>query len=164
MAKLNVALVRCGRCKKKYNNPLTHVCATQMGSRPGRTRVGPKLTVKCGKCGRGIGNPLTHRCVQRTDFRKRKAAASKPTPKPATSGNAHEYTACQDDNCPRFPCKVYKEGVMDGYAVGFPNGFGEGLAAGYEKGFEDGRRRGYEEGYAAGFPDGLASCPGPHGG
>lgn len=24
--KIQVALVKCGRCGKRYNNPLTHVC------------------------------------------------------------------------------------------------------------------------------------------
>jgi hypothetical protein len=49
---------------------------------------------------------------------------------------SHEYTACDDEDCPRFICRVYKEGRADGNA----------------------------EGYQIGFADGLASCPGPHGG
>jgi hypothetical protein len=60
----------------------------------------------------------------------------------------HRYQLCRDDDCDRFPCRVYKDG--------------------YRGGYEDGRRRGYAEGYAdgygAGFGEGLASCPGPHGG
>lgn len=51
-------------------------------------------------------------------------------------GMSHEYTACDDEDCPRFICRVYKEGRADGNV----------------------------EGYQIGYADGLASCPGPHGG
>jgi hypothetical protein len=155
--KLNVALVRCGRCGKKYNNPLTHTCVTRMDRRSpsGGTKVKPKLTVKCGNCHRPLGNPLTHRCTTRTDFRKRKAAAEK-TLRPAPRGDGHEYADCGDDDCQRFPCRVYKEGRADGKVEGYQIGY----AAGYPKGYEDGNAAGY----AAGFADGRASCPGPHNG
>ena len=52
------------------------------------------------------------------------------------------YSVCEDDLCPRFPCRVYREGWRAGYGRGWDDGFAEG----YEKG----------------FVDGLASCPGPH--
>ena len=55
----------------------------------------------------------------------------------------HRYQLCRDDDCDRFPCRVYKEGWRDGW----PYGYEAGNAAGY----------------AAGFNAGLASCPGPHG-
>jgi essential protein Yae1 len=106
-----------------------------------KTKVGPKLVVKC-SCGAPLGNPLTHRCVTHTDFRKRKREAEKPAPRPKPAGNAHEYAACEDDDCPRFQCRVYKEGRSDGIA--------------------EGRQLGYDEGYAIGFPEGMAACPLPH--
>jgi hypothetical protein len=60
----------------------------------------------------------------------------------------HRYQLCRDDDCDRFPCRVFKDG--------------------YRTGFEDGRRRGYAEGYRdgfeEGFAEGLASCPRPHSG
>jgi hypothetical protein len=56
----------------------------------------------------------------------------------------HRYQLCDDEYCDRFPCRVYKEG--------------------YRNGYEDGYAAGYGAGYGAGFSDGLASCPGPHGG
>ena len=138
--KINVALVKCGRCGKKYSNPLTHQCVTRMDRKtPVRpSKVKPKLTVKCGSCGKPLGNPLTHACVTRTDFRKRKADAAKPKAKPATNGNAHEYTTCDDDDCHKFQCKIYKEGKDDGVVLG------------------------RQLGYAEGFPDGMAACPLPH--
>jgi hypothetical protein len=56
----------------------------------------------------------------------------------------HRYQLCRDEECERFPCRVYKEGWRNGY--------------------DEGYRRGFDEGFAAGFAAGLASCPGPHGG
>jgi flagellar biosynthesis/type III secretory pathway protein FliH len=52
----------------------------------------------------------------------------------------HRYQLCRDEYCDRFPCRIYREG--------------------YRNGYEDG----YGEGYGAGFSEGLAACPGPHGG
>jgi len=124
--------------------------------RPGSTKVKPKVTVKCGKCHRPLGNPLTHRCVTHTDFARRKRAADKPRKPPPKPGGSHEYTSCDDDDCPRFPCRVYKEGRRDGKI--------EGFQLGYAKGYAEGYRKGYDAGYKTGFAEGLASCPGPHGG
>ena len=56
----------------------------------------------------------------------------------------HRYQLCNDEYCDRFPCRVYREGHRDG--------------------FDEGRAVGEVAGYASGFEDGLASCPGPHGG
>jgi hypothetical protein len=58
----------------------------------------------------------------------------------------HDYRECEDEDCPRFPCKVYKEGWRDCWP------------AAYEKGRIDG----YGEGYDQGFPDGIAACPREH--
>jgi hypothetical protein len=142
--KLSVSLIKCGRCGKRYNNPLTHTCVVRMDRKtaPRATKVKPRLAVKCGRCGRPLGNPLTHRCVTHTDFKRRKAAAAKGHSRPATTGNAHEPTACKDDDCPRYGCKMYKQG--------YENGYGDGHGAGYGAGRTDGRAEGYAEGYAAG--------------
>lgn len=78
----------------------------------------------------------------------------------SASGTSHEYTTCRDDDCPRFICRVYKEGFSNGWDIGWDRGFAEG----YAKGYEDGYRQGYEDGYKQGFPDGIAACPLPHGG
>ena len=59
----------------------------------------------------------------------------------------HRYQLCRDDDCDRFPCRVYKEGRRDGWEYG------------YQRGYPDG----YADGYGTGFASGLASCPGPHG-
>ena len=58
----------------------------------------------------------------------------------------HDYRRCQDDDCPRFICQVYKEGYQDGHAAGSASGY----AAGYEAGYASGREAGYRQGYAEG--------------
>jgi hypothetical protein len=74
----------------------------------------------------------------------------------ATSADGrHEYQRCTDEDCPRFPCQVYRHGVRDGFAAGY--------ARGYARGYEVGYRDGYEAGYKQGFPEGIAACPRPHG-
>jgi hypothetical protein len=46
----------------------------------------------------------------------------------------HHYADCQDPDCPRFPCRVYKEGVQAGYWRGYCDGEAAGFAAGYATG------------------------------
>ena len=58
----------------------------------------------------------------------------------------HLYQACQDEDCQRFACRVYREGFRDGYGAGHGAGKAEGHAEGYDEG----------------FTDGMAACPGPH--
>jgi hypothetical protein len=140
--KLSVSLIRCGRCGKRYSNPLTHVCVVRMDRKtpPGGTKVKPRLAVKCSRCGHPLGNPLTHRCVTHTDFRKRKRAAERAAkhPRPASTGNAHEPAECKDDDCPRYGCKMYKGGYEHGYGDGHGAGYGAGRSDGYAEGYADG--------------------------
>ena len=49
----------------------------------------------------------------------------------------HEYTAGDDPDCPRFICRVYKEGYEDGYGDGHCGGYAEGHADGYAEGAAD---------------------------
>lgn len=68
---------------------------------------------------------------------------------PARRSDNHDYRQCFHDDpaCPRFPCRVYREGRRDGD----------------REGYERGRQDGYVAGYADGYPDGIAACPLPHG-
>ncbi len=108
--------------------------------KPAATKVKPRVALTCGSCGKPYGNPLTHVCRTGTDFKKRKRAAEKAAkPKPqARTGTAHEYTTCDDDDCSKYPCRVYKEGLANGEVLG------------------------RQIGYAEGFPDGISACPRPH--
>ena len=46
----------------------------------------------------------------------------------------HDYQNCTDPDCPRFACKVYKEGIdagqAEGYAEGCTEGYCDGAASG----------------------------------
>lgn len=76
---VSATLFRCGRCGRRYANPLTHVCVTRMDrKRPaGKTRLSPQASRRCGTCGQPYANPLTHVCTVKTDYRKRQAAAAR---------------------------------------------------------------------------------------
>jgi hypothetical protein len=58
---------------------------------------------------------------------------------------AHRYQTCQDEDCERFPCRVYKEGFRNGYGAGRASGLAEGHAAGYTEGYGDGYAAGASE-------------------
>ena len=45
-------------------------------------------------------------------------------------GQQHDYQTCHDPDCPRFACKVYREGYQDGH--------GDGQAEGYVDGYVNG--------------------------
>jgi hypothetical protein len=46
----------------------------------------------------------------------------------------HDYQVCADPDCPRFACRVYKDGYAAGHADGSAAGYGEGYAEGYATG------------------------------
>jgi hypothetical protein len=58
----------------------------------------------------------------------------------------HDHRECGDESCPRYPCRIYKDGYVRGYA--------EGAAAGYAAGQADGLAEGYQAGIAAERSDG----------
>jgi len=61
---------------------------------------------------------------------------------PAGTPQEHRYQLCRDEDCERFPCRLYKEGRRDG--------------------IEEGYRRGWDDCYPVAFSDGIAACPRPH--
>ena len=48
--------------------------------------------------------------------------------------NTHDYRDCPDPACPRFPCRVYREGKGAGYMAGYLDGEVAGYAAGFSAG------------------------------
>ena len=74
----------------------------------------------------------------------------------ATRGNNdHLAETCEDELCPRLPCRMFK----DGYRKGYDRGYEDGYAAGYRDGYSAGFAAGYSAGYAAG----VASATGGRG-
>jgi hypothetical protein len=112
---MKISVVTCGRCGKPRG--LFHTCVTRIGRRPGRTRI--RVRAECPMCGKPIGNPLQHTCTTRTDFKRRQAAAS-----------SHRPSRCPDTDCPRPPCRAYREGYENGHEDGYGEGWGAGYAAG----------------------------------
>lgn len=56
----------------------------------------------------------------------------------------HDYWQCDDQDCERFPCRVYREGRERGYREGFDKGFADGYGEGYEHGHADGFKSGLD--------------------
>jgi hypothetical protein len=126
--------VYCGKCGKR-RGPL-HTCIVRKPA--GRTKVkAPKLTLfDCPRCGKPYANPLTHVCPSRRgDFKRRKAAAARRERKRKAEelrrrhkaerarrraqggtrpSGKHRYDRCPDKDCPRLPCRAYREGVERG--------------------------------------------------
>lgn len=57
---------------------------------------------------------------------------------PASTSQEHRYQRCPDEDCDRFPCRVYREGYQAGYADGYDAGYSSGFAEGYASGYSDG--------------------------
>ena len=74
-----------------------------------------------------------------------------PVAQAARTRNDHLYEDCEDPDCPRFPCRVYKEGIEVGYRRGYNKGYADGYTAGYADGFGAGMAAGYQAGFAAGM-------------
>lgn len=119
--RMNLSLARCGKCGRRYSNPLTHTCVNPR--RRGRTRVKPRVTFgDCPKCHRPVANPLTHVCKTRTDFRKRlrdkkqreKKERQKRRRRSRPPAPQHDYHNCSDPACQRRTCQAYREGFADG--------------------------------------------------
>jgi hypothetical protein len=117
--RMNVSLVKCGTCGKRYSNPLTHTCVTTRARRR-PSQIAPRLTYDCPRCGKPATNPLTHVCKTRSDFRRRladqkrrqarekRARRSKRPARPQ-----HDYHSCTDPDCQRRACQAYREGIAD---------------------------------------------------
>lgn len=166
-ARIKVSLIKCGRCGKRYSNPLTHTCVTRIGRRPGKMRIGARVTRDCPKCKRPVTNPVIHVCKVKTDFRRKTAAAKKSraqdkrrqaasvakVAKARAAGpgkQRHDYRSCRDEHCARVACVAYRDGDGDGYERG------------HEAGYQRGDKAGYQRGWNTGFPAGMAACPRNH--
>ena len=50
----------------------------------------------------------------------------------------HDHRRCQDEDCQRFACRIYREGYRDGNGAGHAAGRAEGQAEGYAEGYAAG--------------------------
>ena len=56
----------------------------------------------------------------------------------------HDYADCTDAECPRYPCRIYREGFIAGTAAGYGAGMAAGYAEGYSAGYQEGATEGAE--------------------
>ena len=63
---------------------------------------------------------------------------------PLRKAEQHDYFDCRDEECQRFPCKVYREGFIAGTAAGYGAGMAAGYAEGYSAGYQEGATEGAE--------------------
>jgi hypothetical protein len=54
----------------------------------------------------------------------------------------HYYRDCTDEDCPAELCRIYKQGMRDGYDSGHRAGHSEGEAEGYVAGYREGHKDG----------------------
>jgi flagellar biosynthesis/type III secretory pathway protein FliH len=50
----------------------------------------------------------------------------------------HLAEQCEDELCPRLPCRMFKDGYRKGYDRGYEDGYAAGYGAGYSAGFAAG--------------------------
>ena len=61
----------------------------------------------------------------------------------------HLAEQCDDESCPRLPCRMWKAGYRKGYDRGHTEGYAEGYRDGYGAGFAAGWSAGFSAGMAA---------------
>lgn len=130
----------CPSCGKHTANLLTHTCSPRSDFR--KRKAAQKRAEQAAERKRRR-KAAAARKRARAKERKRKAAerrrqlaadaaARRKASARARShdGSRHEYAACTDPYCPKFQCRVYREGLEAGRAEGHAAGFAEGYAEG----------------------------------
>lgn len=150
----------CRTCGKATSNPLTHSCQVRTDFKRRKARQ-ERLT----KAAAGRRKAAARRKAVRKTTRPA-ASTRSSTPKPTTptpvvprfdSGSSgseaanHDYRECfqksagsrfsAPQDCPRYPCRIYREGHTNGLEVGRQLGH----AAGYGEGYTAGHHAGYQE-------------------
>lgn len=86
MSRPKLGLFHCGKCRQRYL--FNHLCVTTKAR--GKTRLKPGLRFTCSGCKKEHGNPLTHRCEIKSDFRKRRATATRKAKTAARAERARQ--------------------------------------------------------------------------
>lgn len=135
----------CGTCGKNHGNPLTHQCAVKSDFR--QRRAAQARREKAEERARKRKATAARR---RTRAKARKAGAAERRKQPArekreqdkeqkprsNDRERHDYQACEDLDCSRYPCRVHREGKGAGQVEGYAEGYSEGYAAGMQSAME----------------------------
>lgn len=120
----------CGRCRRKFSNPLGHVCVSA-SRKGGRVKLAPgAVTVaKCDSCGKQISHPLAHVCgSKRGDFSRRKAEHAKRVKAARRKPRqVHDYRRCRDEDCRRVACEAWREAWAEGREIGRAEGYADAM-------------------------------------
>jgi hypothetical protein len=126
----------CGTCGKTYKgSPFGHECAisSDYRKRLAARKRQEKAEERRRKRKRASALRRSRARVRRrnaAEKRKQAARDQQKAPRPASHDrDRHDYQACADLDCPRHPCKVFRQGVAIGIARGESAGFANGYAA-----------------------------------
>jgi len=138
---------RCPSCGKTAANPLTHTCsassdfrkrkAAQKRAAQAAERKRKRLAVAARR--RARAKERKRKAAERRRQLRAEAAAARRKRDRSQSHDRgkHEYAACADEFCPKFQCRVYREGLeagrAEGHASGFAEGYAEGVNAAYQQ-------------------------------
>jgi hypothetical protein len=124
--------LRCGSCGKRYQNPLTHVCASPKADFRKRQTAHAKRQAAADRKARRAAvrkretEARRARRKREEDARrarrgKERAAVRARTAKAAPASRprrpAHPYRTCRDGDCQRPACLAYREGIETGASM-----------------------------------------------
>lgn len=136
----------CPSCGKPTANPLTHTCSAPSDFR--KRKAAQKRAEQAAERKRRRKSAAARK---RARARERKRAAAEKRKKQAAEATAtrrkrersqshdrarHEHAACTDEFCPKFQCRIYREGLEAGRAQGQAEGFAAGYADGVNAAYQ----------------------------
>jgi flagellar biosynthesis/type III secretory pathway protein FliH len=136
----------CPACGKATANPLTHTCSPQSDFRKRKAAQKRHQQAEERKRKRKAAAArkrarARERKRKAAELRKKRAAEAaearrKRERSRSHDQNRHEYASCTDPYCPKYQCRVYREGLeagrAEGHASGFAEGYAEGMNAAYQ--------------------------------
>lgn len=132
--------VACPSCGKSARNPLTHTCSAssdfqkRKAAQKRAQQAAERKRRRKSAAARKRARAKEHRRVAAEKRRKQAAEAAAARRKRERSQShdraRHEYAACTDEFCPKYQCRVYRDGLEAGRAQGMAEGFAEGYAEG----------------------------------
>jgi hypothetical protein len=131
----------CGTCGKSYTgSPLGHECAipSDFRRRLAAQRRSEKAEKRRRKRKAATARRRARAKARRQEAAERRKQAEKQAreqegqaPRPRSNDRErHDYQACADPDCSRYPCRVYREGRDNGRSEGRPEGYAAGYADG----------------------------------
>ena len=133
--------VLCGRCGKPRG--LFHECVSNSRR---RQTLKPTVTFgKCPNCKKTITNPLTHVCAPKIRLQEPQGASTRRSSATGRARSdqqqAHDYTECSDNDCPRALCVAFKTGWKAGDEDGYDRGWQQGQESRLQGGLREGLSR-----------------------